>query len=103
MAVDKKVFDKINTKDQAIIREVMDQTYKKFDKSNPLDNENAYAALINSGIKEISFDEEEFIKVRELLLKSNLKLGLEGGFSIELYNEMLRFIDEFRNNKVYSN
>lgn len=103
MAVDKKVFDRINAKDQAIIREVMDQTYKKFDRSNPLDNENAYAALINSGIKEISFDEKEFIKVRELLLKSNLKLGLEGGFSIELYNEMLRFIDEFRNNKVYSN
>ena len=103
MAVDKKVFDKIDIKDQAIIRKVMSQTYANFDRSNPLDNENAYAALINSGIKEISFDEDEFIKVRKLLLESNLKLGLAGGFSIELYNEMLRHIDEFRNNKIISN
>ena len=103
MAVDKKVFDKIQIKDQAIIREVMGQTYSKFDKLNPIDNVDAYSALLNSGIQEISFDEEEFIKVRKLLLESNLKLGQAGGFSVKLYDEMLRHIDEFRNKKADSN
>ncbi|MAD91823.1 MAG: C4-dicarboxylate ABC transporter [Gammaproteobacteria bacterium] len=100
MAIDKKVFDKIDIKDQVIIREVMNRTYDKFDELNLIDNENAYAALIRSGIQEIRFDEIELNKVRELLLKSNLKLGSAGGFSLELYKEMLSHIAEFRDNKI---
>ncbi len=96
MAIDKKAFDTISQADQAIVREVMTKTYQNFDKTNLVDNQGAYDALLKSGIQPIKFDDEEFIKVRDLLLASNLEQGAGGGFTLELYQEMLGYIDEYR-------
>lgn len=100
MAIDKKVFDKISADDQTIVREVMTKMYQNFDKVNLVDNQDAFDALVRSGIKPTKFDDEEFSKVRDLLLASNLKLGADGAFNLELYEEMLRYIDEFRSEHV---
>ncbi len=100
MAVDKKAFVKISREDRIIVREVMTKTYKKFDKVNLVDNQGAFEALVKSGIEQIKFDDEEFVKVRKLLLASNLKLGSDGAFTLELYEEMLRHIDEYRHEHI---
>ena len=100
MAVDKKAFDKISPKDQAIVREIMGATYSNFDKVNLDDNKGAFDALIKSGIKPIEFGAEEFDEVRRLLLKSNRQLGEKGGFTLALYDEMLRHVEEYRNEHV---
>ncbi len=100
MAIDKKVFDKIDAADQAIVREVMAKTYQNFDKVNLVDNQGAFDALVRSGIEPTKFDDEEFVKVRDLLLESNLKLGGEGAFTLQLYEEMLGYIDEYRSEHV---
>jgi TRAP-type C4-dicarboxylate transport system substrate-binding protein len=100
MAVDKKVFDKISDDDQAIVREVMTETYQNFDKTNLVDNQGAFDALVKSGIEEVEINAEEFAKTRSLLLESNLKLGAEGAFTLELYEEMLQHIDEYRSEQV---
>jgi len=100
MAIDKKVFDKIDAADQAIVREVMDKTYQNFDKVNLVDNQGALDALVRSGIEPTKFDNEEFVKIRNLVLESNLKLGGEGAFTLELYEEMLGYIAEFRSEQV---
>ncbi|MCH8250355.1 MAG: TRAP transporter substrate-binding protein DctP [Proteobacteria bacterium] len=100
MAVDKKAFDKISREDRIIVREVMTKTYKKFDKVNLVDNQGAFEALLKSGIEEVRFDDEEFVKVRKLLLASNLRLGSDGAFTLELYEEMLRHIDEYRHEHI---
>jgi TRAP-type transport system periplasmic protein len=100
MAIDKKSFDKINADDQVVVREVMTRTYQNFDKVNLVDNQGAFDALVRAGIQPTKFDDEEFIKVRDLLLVSNLKLGAEGAFTLELYEEMLRYIDEYRSEHV---
>jgi hypothetical protein len=34
------------------------------------------------------------------VLASNLKLGAEGAFTLEFYEEMLRHIDEYRSEQV---
>ena len=93
-------FDKISAEDQAVVREVMVRTYQNFDKANLVDNQGAYEALVKSGIEPTEFDDEEFVKVRNLLLESNLKLGGEGAFTLELYEEMLGYIDEYRSEHV---
>ncbi|HNP64003.1 MAG TPA: TRAP transporter substrate-binding protein DctP [Woeseiaceae bacterium] len=98
MAIDKKSFDKISEGDQAIVRKVMTATYKNFNEVNLEDNKEAFDALIKSGIKEVTFDPEEFVKVRELLLESNLRQGEKGAFSLDLYKEMLGYIDDYRRN-----
>lgn len=100
MAIDKKAFGKISDGDQAIVREVMGDMYRNFDKVNLIDNEGAFDALVNSGIVQTVFDDVEFEKVRGLLLVSNLKLGATGAFTLEFYEEMLRHIDEYRSEHV---
>jgi TRAP-type C4-dicarboxylate transport system substrate-binding protein len=100
MAIDKRTFDKISEADKAIVTEVMTRTYKNFDKTNLVDNQGAYDALLKSGIEAVKFDDEEFVKVRNLLLASNLKQGTDGAFTLGLYQEMLKYIDEFRSGQV---
>ena len=100
MAIDKKAFDKISDADKAVVREVMTSTYKNFDKVNLLDNQEAFKSLIKSGIEEVVFDADEFEKTRGLLLASNLKLGRGGAFDLELYEEMLRYIEQYRSEQV---
>jgi TRAP-type C4-dicarboxylate transport system substrate-binding protein len=96
MAVDKKAFEKISPDDQAIVREVMGRIYENFDRINLKDNEAAFEALLNSGIESVEFDEEEFLKTRQVLLASNRQLGEQGMFTKELYEEMMRYVDEYR-------
>lgn len=96
MAVDKKTFDKLNQDDQSVVREVMSATYRNFDKVNLVDNEKAYESLVKSGIEPVALDVEAYDEVRELLLASNLRIGGEGAFSLELYEEMIDHIAEFR-------
>jgi len=100
MAVDKKTFDKISDEDKAIVREVMTRTYENFDRINLIENRKAFDSLVKSGIERVEIDADEFTKVRNLLLESNLKLGNEGAFSVDLYEEMLGHIDEFRSEQV---
>jgi len=100
MAVDKKTFDKISDPDQEIVREVMSRTYEDFDRINLIENRKAFDSLVKSGIERVVFDAEEFAKVRSALLASNRKLGTGGAFSIDLYDEMLRHIDQFRSEQV---
>jgi TRAP-type C4-dicarboxylate transport system substrate-binding protein len=99
MAVDKGAFDKISEADQAIVREVMEQTYRNFDEQNLVDNREAFQALLNAGIESVPIDMEQYNKVRDALLQSNRQLGQQGFFTPELYDEMLRYVDEYRNEK----
>ena len=100
MAIDKKTFDKISAQDQAVVREVMAETYRNFDRVNLSDNQEAFDALVKSGIQEVEFDRDEFAKVRSLLLESNLQQGEAGAFPLDLYKEMLAYIDEYRSQNL---
>ena len=100
MAVDKKTFDKISDDDKAIVREVMTRTYENFDKVNLIENRKAFDSLVKSGIERVEIDAVELARVRDVLLASNLKLGKEGAFNVELYEEMLGHIDQYRSEKV---
>jgi len=96
MAIDKKTFEKISDQDQAVVRDVMGKLYQNFDEVNLVDNGLAFKSLVKSGIEEVNFDDAEREKIREILLVSNLELGTKGAFTLELYQEMLRHIDEYR-------
>ena len=96
MAIDKRAFSKLSEADQAIVREVMDETYRSFDHSNLVDNRDARDALLNSGIESVEFEDAEVTRIRDVLLESNRKLGEEGAFDIELYEQMLAYVEEFR-------
>ena len=88
--------DKISDADQAVVREVMDRTYRNFDKQNLIDNREAFEALLNAGIESVPIDVDEYNRVRAALLESNRNLGQQGAFTLELYDEMMRYVDEYR-------
>lgn len=96
MAVDKRAFNKISEADQAIVREVMERTYRNFDKQNLIDNRGARDALLNAGLESVPFDVEEYQRIREVLMVSTAALGEQGLFSAELFEEMLRYAQEYR-------
>jgi TRAP-type C4-dicarboxylate transport system substrate-binding protein len=96
MAIDKRAFSKLSDGDQAIVREVMDETYRNFDHSNLVENSAARDALLNAGIDSVSFDDAEVTRIRDVLLESNLKLGEQGAFDMELYQQMLAYVEEYR-------
>ena len=102
MVVDKRAFDKISDADQAIVREVMERTYRDFDEQNLIDNREAFQALLNAGIESVPIDMEEYNKVRDTLLQSNRQLGQQGLFTPELYDEMLRYVEEYRSERQAS-
>ncbi len=102
LAIDKRAFNKISPADQAIVREVMEESYRNFDKVNLDDNRGARDALINSGIESVPYDESEYQSIREVLAASNLAVGEKGGFSLKMYEEMMGYIEEFRSGQAAS-
>jgi TRAP-type C4-dicarboxylate transport system substrate-binding protein len=96
MAVDKRAFRKLGDADQAIVREVMERTYRNFDEVNLVDNRGARDALINAGLESVPFDIAEYHQAREVLTVSTAKLGEQGLFSKALYDEMLGYVAEYR-------
>ncbi len=97
MAIDERAFNRLKAEDQAVVREVMTRIYRNFDKVNLEDNRAALEALLNSGIESVPFAVQEYEQIRAALARSNEKLGDEGRFSKELYDEMLRYVAEYRN------
>jgi len=102
MAIDERAFKKISAADQAIVREVMEASYRNFDKANLDDNEGARDALINAGIESVPFEPAQHEAIRQVLERSNREIGKNGGFSPELYEEMLGYISEFRSQQAAS-
>lgn len=96
MVIDKRAFSKLSDADQAVMREVMGAIYANFDRVNLVDNRGARDALLNAGIESVSFDQAEVDRIREVLLQSNQRLGEQGVFSLDLYAEMMRYVQEYR-------
>jgi len=100
MAIQKRAFDKVSPGDQAIVREVMEKTYRDLDEMNVTDNRDALAALLKSGLKVSAVDIDEYNKTRAVLAESTAQLGGEGLFTQVLYEEMLRYVDEYRSGQA---
>lgn len=96
LAIDKRVFARLSANDQAVVREVMSNVYTHFNTQNVIDNHDALAALVESGIESVEFDPAEWERIRAMVQVSNRKLGEQGEFTLELYNEMMHYLEEYR-------
>ena len=97
MAINKKAFDRISAADQEIVRDVMGGLYARFDQQNLVDNKEALQALLNAGIELEPPAEGEKAQIREVLAESNRGMAVAGEFSLELYDKMMQYVQEFRN------
>lgn len=96
MAIDKKAFDKISAEDQQLIREIMTLTYSRMNAANLDDNKEALQALLNAGIELLSVAEKDAVEIGGILRKSNRELAERGEYSLDLYDQMMQYVQEFR-------
>ncbi|MCW8925763.1 MAG: TRAP transporter substrate-binding protein DctP [Xanthomonadales bacterium] len=96
LVIDKKVFDRIQTDDQVIVREVMERVYRGFDQQGNEDNEKAYQALLDDGMKPVTPDQGQIPVWRDVVRASNRELAREGVVDIALLNEIECYIDAYR-------
>lgn len=88
IAIDKKYFDRIQPDDQVIVREVMERIYQEFDRQGNSDNQQAYNALINNGMKPVTPDRGQVPEWRNAVQASNRRLADEGEIDMRLLDEL---------------
>lgn len=96
IAIDKKYFNRIQAADQVIVREVMERIYEGFDQDGKEDNQNAYKALIESGMKAVTPDKGQIPEWRAVIRKSNRELAQEGEVDIRLLDELECYVAGYR-------
>ena len=95
-AIDKRAFNKLKPADRTVVREVMTRLYEEYDAKSARDDIDAKEALVNSGVKRVVVDPADAAEIRNVVLASNRRLGEQGHFSLDLYDEMLGHIDQYR-------
>ena len=96
MAISKKAFDKVSAADQLIVREVLSGLYSRYDKLNLEDDRDAKDALFNAGLERVEPSVAELERLESVLRDANLAMAKEGVVSLELYEEMLGYVEEYR-------
>ena len=96
LVIDKKYFDRIQAEDQAIVRDVMERVYRGFDEQGNDDNEKAYKALLDDGMKSVTPDQGQIPEWHKAVRKSNHELAGEGVIDVRLLDEIECYITAYR-------
>lgn len=71
LALDKRVYDRIEAPDRAIVREVMEAIYEEFDRVNRRDEVEAMEALMAAGIERIEIEAGQVPAWREKVMQAS--------------------------------
>jgi TRAP-type C4-dicarboxylate transport system substrate-binding protein len=96
LIVDKKYFDRIQADDQLVVREVMERVYRGFELQGNEDNEKAYQALLDDGMKSVTPDQGQIPQWHAAVRESNHELARQGVVDIGLLNEIECHVAAFR-------
>jgi TRAP-type C4-dicarboxylate transport system substrate-binding protein len=96
LLIEKKAFEKLNPEDQALVREVMENIYRKFDQNGVTDNADAMQALKESGLELVSPDPAEVENWREIVIGSHRGQARQGVFDEALLDEMQALLSQYR-------
>ena len=98
LVINKKYFNKIAPADQLVVREVMEAIYQGFDQEGNDDNDKAFKALIDDGMKVVIPDQGQIPQWQEATRKSNHRLAAEGLVDAALLNEIECYVAAYRAN-----
>jgi len=95
LAMDKKAFEKMSEGDQSIVRTIMNRVFEEVDQENRIDNQKAYQALINQGVKEVQPDldkMEDWQKQAERSIEALVSAGDISQHSLDLLRSHLNTV-----------
>lgn len=96
LAIDKKVFYRLQPDDQAIFRQVMGEAFKEIDARNRKDNINAYEALLKQGLVLETMSEEEKAAWYATAAQAEAEIVAQGSVSKAFADEMNQHLETFR-------
>jgi TRAP-type C4-dicarboxylate transport system substrate-binding protein len=96
LLLDRRAFERLQPTDQQVVREVMEDIYRRFDQSGVTDNEEALQALLDGGLQQVEPDPAEVVQWRDIVNQSRRELAAQGKFDGALLERMQVLIDEFR-------
>ena len=96
MVIDAKAFKRIDSVDQAVVREVMGRLYAELDAAERRDAPKALQALINSGIESVEPLPGEFMKLQKATAEAIRSMADRGMFSSDLLEAMFAHVQEYR-------
>jgi len=96
LVLDNRAFKRLSIGDQAIVRVVMEETYREFDLVNDRDEAQAAEALAKAGIETIPVDQTQLPQWRELVGKVNREQAEKGAIDPGLLRTLQQHLQDFR-------
>lgn len=97
LLIDKRIFSRIAPEDQAVVREVMEGIYQKFDQNGVRDNARAMKALQDNGLVLVEADPGEVAQWRSKVMASHRQLAAQGLFDPQLLDQIEGLLADYRN------
>lgn len=96
LVVDRRVFERIAAADQAIVREVMGETFRRIDAENRRDNVSALAALADEHIEFVQLDRDSLARLRDIAASLRAEMERSGMFDRALVAALHAHLTAFR-------
>jgi TRAP-type C4-dicarboxylate transport system substrate-binding protein len=96
LLIDRRAFERLETADRKVVREVMEGVYRKFDQNGVRDNEEALQALLDSGLQLVEPKVDEVGEWRSIVNRSHERLGNDGVFDGELLRRIQQLLSDYR-------
>lgn len=96
LVLSKKTFDRLSQEDQQTVRAALDETFRRIDRQNRVDDRKAIEALQKQGIQFIEPNTAEQAEWRRIAEKVVTRLLDEGLFSRDTYALLQQHLAEFR-------
>ena len=100
LLIDKRPFSRMSAADQAVVREVMEGIYRKFDRNGVRENDEAFQALLDSGLERVTPDPAEVEEWRRVVNASHREMAGQGVFDAALYERIQSLLDDYRKNQA---
>jgi TRAP-type C4-dicarboxylate transport system substrate-binding protein len=96
LVIEEKAFNRLTPGDQEIVSEVMERVYEQFDESSRTDDIDASLELIAQGLVEIEPHQDDVDNWRSVIMESNRSLAEKGEVDLELFEQMMAYLEEYR-------
>jgi len=97
LAIDKRTMGRLSADDQAVMIEVLSETYAKMDAQSSIESLDATEALVDIGIKKVDPDDGEFDELLATMNDTNLAMAKKGLLPLALFEKMQGHISDYRN------
>jgi TRAP-type C4-dicarboxylate transport system substrate-binding protein len=96
LLIDRRAFDRMREEDRAVVREVMEGIYRKFDQYGVADNQEAMQALLDIGLKKVTPEAGQVEEWRATANRSLDELAAGGQFDPALLSRIRQLLRDYR-------